>query len=144
MPGGKLVLFTFDGFAADQPMIEDVTHDGVVNDADLNLLLSAFGTTAFDIDGDPDADAVETDDVEALLAVMGVQSGVGEITSANVTGPAGWSWGSVRYNSAAGEVFLDNVTIPGGLAAAVPEPGSLVLLLLGALGLLPGLRRRGK
>ncbi len=142
---GELTLFTFDEFGNEPSRIADLVSNGVVDDADLNFLLSTLGDAGGPADiapeGAPDG-IVDQADLDRLLEDFGWTFGGGPLGDVIIIGdvPAGWvSAGKPTYQGT--RVFLSGVDTGAGLAA-VPEPGTTVLLLLGVLGILPMLRRR--
>ena len=149
--GDEFNLFTFTGTLTSgsdtQLPAIDLDGDGVIGDGDLNLLLSAFGTAAFDLDGD--GGAVDVEDLGVLLGAFGGQPGDITTVAIDATDPSVASWNTdaavVKVDVGGGRVYLTGVVASGAgplAAQSVPEPAALVLLLLGALGILPMLRRR--
>jgi uncharacterized repeat protein (TIGR03803 family)/autotransporter-associated beta strand protein len=102
----------------------DANLDGVVNADDFTILIGNLGKTATSWDkGDFNYDGVvNADDFTALLGNLGKSA-----NGADITLPA------------ADLAAIDAFAAANGLMADVPEPGTLSLLTLGALGIL---RRR--
>lgn len=139
-----------------EPSMGDFDRSGFVDANDIDLLTAAIrdGSTdlVFDLDG---SNAVDADDltymVETLLgtnfgdtdlSLSVTASGDGAILLSNLGQPGPFGWADGNFNghvdmlvtaSADGAILLANL---GSDTAAVPEPGSLLLGALAALGLI--------
>jgi hypothetical protein len=151
----KLTLITFTGDLGSSdiaPLVWDFVDDDITSDSDLNYLLSAVndgsGPLWDDVNsrgGDDDGDL--DDELALLLIEFGTEAGnvLDEIDFAAL--PLGWTGSPVvgrdAVDGTTDRLYVTGIIVPDTLSA-VPEPGSLLLLVLGAFGLLPLLRRRSR